>query len=256
MKKLLLVSSVSLLTLSQVSAQSCTPGANYADSSYGVWPDTTQNFPPAAVGVAYSTDLNFKVPDQVTAEVAGTDPLAQGVIGSPIQDFTVTGVGGLPAGFNYACNIASCTYAGGTNGCANLYGTAVAGDVGVHPITIDVEATVLVSLIPGFPPTPLAVPTSFSGYKLVVGYAGQIEGILKPIAVHPNPSNEFITLTGLDAALNVQAISITNMSGKVVKTIEPQGTSVDVSLNGMAEGMYFVVVEHATGRELIKFIKN
>ena len=255
MKKLLLVSSVSLLTLSQAIAQSCTPGANYADSTYGVWPDTVQNFPPAAVGVAYSTDLNFKVPDQVTAEVAGTDPIAQGVIGSAIQDFTVTGVTGLPAGFNYACNISSCTYAGGTNGCANLYGTAVAGDVGVHPITIDVEATVLVELIPGFP-TPLSVPTSFSGYKLVVGYAGQVEGILNPIAVHPNPANEFITLTGLDAALNIQAINITNMSGKVVKTIEPKGSSVDVSLSGMAEGMYFVVVEHSTGRELIKFIKN
>jgi len=253
MKKLLLVCSVSLLTLSQVSAQSCTPGANYADSTYGVWPDTVQNFPPAAVGVAYSTDLNFKVPDQVTAEVAGSDPAAQAVIGSAIQDFTVTGVTGLPAGFNYACNISSCTYAGGANGCANLYGTATA--TGVYPITIDVEATVLVELIPGFP-TPLTVPTSFSGYKLAVGNAGQIEGVIQPIAVHPNPANQNITVSGLNPLLKVSSVNITNMSGKVVKSIQPNGSTVEISLDGIAEGMYFVAVEHATGRELVKFIKN
>jgi len=213
MKKLLLVCSVSLLTLSQVSAQSCTPGANYADSTYGVWPDTVQNFPPAAVGVAYSTDLNFKVPDQVTAEVAGSDPAAQAVIGSAIQDFTV------------------------------------------YPITIDVEATVLVELIPGFP-TPLTVPTSFSGYKLAVGNAGQIEGVIQPIAVHPNPANQNITVSGLNPLLKVSSINITNMSGKIVKSIQPNGSTVEVSLDGIAEGMYFVAVEHATGRELVKFIKN
>ena len=49
--------------------QSCVPGANFVDSTYGVWPDTTQNFPPAAANVAYSTDLNFKVPATVTAEL-------------------------------------------------------------------------------------------------------------------------------------------------------------------------------------------
>jgi len=237
MKKLLLVFSVAFFGAASVNAQSCTPGANYADSTYGVWPDTTTNFPPGAVGVPYSTDLNFKVPSTVTAEVAGSDPVAQAVIGSAIQDFTVTGVTGLPATINYACNISSCTYAGGSNGCANLYGTPDAA--GTFPITIDVEATVLVELIPGFP-TPLTVPTSFSGYKLVVGYAGQIE----------------ITINGLAEVLNVNAIKITNMAGQVVKRVNPNGTSVNVNVSDLDNGIYFVVVNYENGSDMVKFIKE
>jgi hypothetical protein len=253
MKKLLLVATVALVSTLQLNAQSCTPGANYADSTYGVWPDTTQNLPPAAVGVAYSTDLNFKVPDQVTAEVAGNDPVAQAVIGSDIQDFTVTNVGGLPSTFNYACNVSSCTYAGGSNGCANLYGTATA--TGIFPITIDVEATVILEIIPGFP-TPLTVPTTFSGYKLIVGTAGLIEGVLDPISVHPNPANDVITIDGLHGVLNIQSVFITNMEGKTVKTVSHNSTATTVDLNGMENGMYFLVVNHATGTETVKFIKK
>ena len=253
MKKLLLVATVALVSTLQLNAQSCTPGTNYADSTYGVWPDTTQNIPPAAVGVAYSTDLNFKVPDQVTAEVAGNDPIAQTFIGSDIQDFTVTNVGGLPSTFNYACNFSSCTYAGGSNGCANLYGTATA--TGIFPITIDVEATVIVELIPGFP-TPVTVPTTFSGYKLIVGTAGLIEGVLDPISVRPNPANDVITIDGLHDVLNIQSVFITNMEGKTVKTVSHNSTATTVDLNGMENGMYFLVVNHATGTETVKFIKK
>jgi hypothetical protein len=253
MKKLLLVFSLALLSVASLNAQSCTPGANFADSTYGVWPDTTTNFPPGAVGVAYSTDLNFKVPDEVTAEVAGTDPVAQAVVGSAIQDFTVTGVTGLPSTMNYACNISSCTYAGGANGCANLFGTPNAA--GTFPITIEVEATVLVELIPGFP-TPLTVPTSFSGYKLIVGFAGQIEGVIDPITVSPNPAINEITINGLAEVLNVNTIQITNMAGQVVKRVNPNGTSVNVNISDLDKGIYFVVVNYENGSDMVKFIKE
>jgi hypothetical protein len=80
MKKLLLSIAVAAITTMNVQAQSCSPSTNpnYADSVYGVWPDTTTNFPPATQNVFYSTNLNFKVPSTVTAEVAGSDPAAQG----------------------------------------------------------------------------------------------------------------------------------------------------------------------------------
>ena len=252
MKKLLLVATIAFVGAAQLNAQSCTPGANYADSTYGVWPDTTQNLPPASVGVAYSTDLNFKVPDAVTAEL---DPTGGTLVGSAIDEFTVTGVTGLPAGFNYACNISSCNYPGGSNGCANLYGTATVGQVGVHPLSIDVDAVVVVELIPGFP-TPITQSTSFGGYKLVIGYAGLIEGVLEPIAVHPNPANDVITINGLHDALNIKSVVITNMEGKTVKSVNYTSAATTVDLNGMETGMYFLVVNHATGTETVKFIKE
>lgn len=252
MKKLLLV--ISLVSVAaSASAQSCTPGTNYADSTYGVWPDTTTNFPGAAANVFYSTDLNFKVPDVVTAEVAGSNVLAQGFIGNDIQGFVVDNVGGLPAGMNYACNISNCTYAGGANGCANLYGTATT--VGVYPLTIDITATVLVD-IPLIGQQPIDVPTSFSGYKIVVGTAGIVEAIINPITVHPNPANDKITLTGLNPQLKITAAQITNMAGQVVKTIDVTAPTMDVNLNGMDNGVYFVVVNHAAGTETLKFIKE
>lgn len=253
MKKLLLFT-FTFLTAASLNAQSCTPGANYADSTYGVWPDTTTNFPPGAVGVPYSTDLNFKVPNEVTAEVAGDDPLAQGFIGSTIDGFSVDGVDGLPAGFNYACNIASCAYAGGANGCANLYGTGTTA--GTYPLTINITATVLVE-IPIIGPTPTDVPTSFTGYKLVLGTAGNIEEVIQPFSVHPNPASTKITLNGLSDKLNISSISISNMEGKVIRTLGAfGGNSMDIEISSFQSGVYFVNITHETGTEVVKFVKD
>lgn len=253
MKKLLLFS-FSVFTAAALNAQSCTPGVQYADSTYGVWPDTTTNFPPGEVGVFYSTDLNFKVPSTVTAEVAGSDPLAQGFIGSTIDGFTVDGVDGLPAGFSYACNISSCAYAGGANGCANLYGTN--STAGTYPLTINITATVLVD-IPIIGPTPTDVPTSFTGYKLVLGTAGNIEEVIQPFSVHPNPANTKITLNGLSEKLNITSIVITNMEGKIIRTFtEVSGTSQDIDVSNFHNGVYFVNIQHETGSETIKFVKD
>lgn len=254
MKKIVLC----LLTLTAFSfattAQSCTPGANYADSTYGVWPDTVQNFPPGLVNVPYSTDLNFKVPSEVTAEVAGSDPTAQGFIGSPIQGFVVNGVSGLPSGFNYACNISNCSYAGGANGCANLYGSN--GTAGTYPLTIDITATVLVD-IPFLGQQPVDVPTSFSGYRIVLGTAGTIEQIIAPITVSPNPSSNNIKVEGITASMKASSISITNVEGRtiVVKSLVGNATTLfDVS--NLNSGIYFVNVYHASGVEKVKFVKE
>lgn len=254
MKKLLLsVLAITLLNLA-AQAQSCTPGANFVDSTYGVWPDTVQNFPPGLVNVPYSTDLNFKVPSTVTAEVAGSDPTAQGFIGSPIQGFVVNAVNGLPTGFNYACNISNCSYAGGANGCANVYGTN--GVAGTYPLTIDITATVLVT-IPFVGTNPVDVPTSFSGYKIVLGTAGNIEQIITPITVSPNPSSGNITIEGVSASMKASSISITNIEGKTVARKSIGGnanTTFDIS--NLQAGIYFVNVNHASGVEQVKFIKE
>ena len=253
MKKLLLFS-ITLLTAATVQAQSCTPGANYADSTYGAWPDTTVNFPMGAVNVPYSTDLNFKVPSTVTAEVAGNDPAAQGFIGSPIQGFVVDGVTGLPAGFNYACNVTSCTYAGGANGCANLYGTGTTA--GTYPLVINITATVLVD-IPLLGQQPVDVPTSFSGYKLVLGNAGVVEEIIQPFSVHPNPAQTTVTLNGLSSKLGIRSIYLSNMEGRTLQTFSSTtDKSLDVDISMLSEGIYFLTISHETGLETVKFVKE
>lgn len=254
MKKLLLSISLMVAGASSLYAQTCTPGSAYpgatwADTIYGAYPDTIENFPPAAQGVAYSTDLTFKVPTTVTANLDPTGAF----VGSPIVQFVVDNVTGLPAGLNYACNISSCTYPGGSLGCANLYGTPT--QTGTFPVVIAITATVIIN-VPIIGPTPVDQATSFTGYKIIVGTAGIVEAVLNPIAVHPNPASDKITITGLDKQLNVTSLVITNMEGKVVKTVNVTSATMDVNLDGVDSGIYFVVVNHDAGTETVKFIKE
>jgi hypothetical protein len=253
MKKLLL--SIGVVFVGFAANAQCTPLQSWADTTdYGVYPDTIQNFPPAAVNVAYSSDLNFKVPATVTAEVAGDDPLAQNFIGSEIEGFVVTSVEGLPAGYDYACNIPSCEYDGGANGCANVFGTT--STTGTYDIIINVTATVIVQL-PLLPPTPQDVPTSFTGYKIVVGTAGNIEEIIPPVSVSPNPANDVIKVAGITASKKASNITITNIEGKVVaKRNVENATDYEFDLSGVNAGIYFVNVAHANGVETVKFVKQ
>jgi hypothetical protein len=252
MKKLLLSFAAAVVAVMSVQAQNCTPNAQYADSTYGVWPDTTTNFPPATQNVAYSTDLNFKVPAVVTPEIDASGQF----VGSEIQSFTVTGVDGMPTGYTYACNVASCTYAGGSNGCANVYGTT-SDAVGTYNVTINVDATVLVALLPGLPPQPVTQGTSFTGYKIVVGLAGTIEQVIAPILVSPNPANDVIKVEGITSSMKASKVEVTNVEGKVVASKEvANATNFNFDLSGMKAGIYFVNVTHASGVETVKFIKQ
>jgi hypothetical protein len=243
MKKLLLsILSITALNFA-VSAQSCTPGANYADSTFGVWPDTIQNLPPGQVNSFYTTDINFKAP----SNASDVDP---SVPTGTINDFKVNNVIGLPPGFNYACNNANCFYLGGQNGCANVFGTPTQS--GTYLIDIEITANVDI----GFGVI-LPYSQTFSGYKIIIGTAGTIEQIIAPIIVSPNPSSNNITVEGISASMKATSISITNIEGRTVATKSLEGnanTSFDVS--NLNAGIYFVNVYHASGVEKVKFVKE
>lgn len=249
MKKLIL-SSLFTMAYFVAAAQSCTPGANFVDSTYGVWPDTTQNFPQADPNVFYSTDLNFKVPDSVTPAI---DP-SGAFVGSVIQQFTVSDVIGLPPGYNYACNVSNCTYLGGSNGCANIYGTT--DTVGVFPITIEVTATVLISLLPGLPPTPITQTVTFDGYHIMVGTNGQIVicyGI-GPFNVVPNPATDNITISGYFPSTET-VVSIQDLTGKVIESKMASQLELNFDLSALRNGNYLIVAKDAFGTRTQKFVK-
>ena len=247
MKKLLL-SSLFTMTYLLSWGHSCTPGANFVDSTYGIWPDTTQNLPPALPNVAYSTDINFKVPSTVTAEI---DPSGQ-FVGSVIQQFTVDALQGLPPGFDFACNNSNCTYLGGVNGCANIFGTT--DSVAVFPVSVDVTATVLVVLFPGLPPTPVTQSVSFDGYKIVVGSGGQIEQIINPISLEPNPANTTIAVSGLMNGSN-STLTLRDLTGKVIEVIETTSSTTSFDLTKLSNGTYLIEVSDVFGSQQQKFVK-
>ncbi|MEY4804278.1 MAG: hypothetical protein RL331_797 [Bacteroidota bacterium] len=247
MKKLLL-SALFATTYALSWGQSCTPGTNFVDSTYGIWPDTTQNLPPADPNVAYSTDINFKVPSTVTAEI---DPSGQ-FVGSVIQQFTIDAVQGLPPGFDFACNISNCTYLGGANGCANLYGTT--DSVAVFPISVDITATVLVVLFPGLPPTPVTQTVSFDGYKIVVGSGGTIDQVINPLSLQPNPAAATIEVAGLFAG-GSSVVTLRDLSGKTIEVLQTNASSVTFDLSKLASGSYLIELTDTFGTQQQKFVK-
>jgi hypothetical protein len=247
MKKLLL-SALFATTYALSWGQSCTPGTNFVDSTYGIWPDTTQNLPPADPNVAYSTDINFKVPSTVTAEI---DPSGQ-FVGSVIQQFTIDAVQGLPPGFDFACNISNCTYLGGANGCANLYGTT--DSVAVFPVTVDITATVLVVLFPGLPPTPVTQTVSFDGYKIVVGSGGTIDQVINPLSLQPNPATATIEVAGLFAG-GSSVVTLRDLSGKTIEVLQTNASSVTFDLSKLASGSYLIELTDNFGTQQQKFVK-
>ena len=247
MKKLLL-SALFATTYALSWGQSCTPGVNFVDSTYGIWPDTTQNLPPADPNVPYSTDINFKVPSTVTAEI---DPSGQ-FVGSVIQQFTIDAVQGLPPGFDFACNISNCTYLGGANGCANLYGTT--DSVAVFPVTVDITATVLVVLFPGLPPTPVTQTVSFDGYKIVVGSGGTIDQVINPLSLQPNPATATIEVAGLFAG-GSSVVTLRDLSGKTIEVLQTNASSVTFDLSKLASGSYLIELTDSFGIQQQKFVK-
>ena len=245
MKKLLL--SIAVLTFGASAAMAqCTPDVtapapNYADSTFGAWPDTTTNFVNGTVGVPYVQELQFKVPLDAT----DVNPL---LVGATIQSFTVTAVNGLPPGLSYACNTSNCTFNGGSVGCALLSGTPTTADS--YEVSIEVNGVVM------FGPITANAPYTFVGYEIVIGTLGEIELVYNPFKVVPNPANDKINIQGL-SKFNVTGIEITNMDGKVMRTMDATGVaSMEVSLDGFANGIYFVNVNHSNGKEVVKFIKE
>ena len=51
-----------LLPICSLVHSQCVPDAQYSDSTWGIWPDTAQNFISGNTGVYYEQIVNFKLP--------------------------------------------------------------------------------------------------------------------------------------------------------------------------------------------------
>lgn len=238
MMKTLLGTLAALLLAIHLQAQ-CTPGANYADSTFGAWPDTTTNFPSGYAGFFYSTDLNFKVPNDA-GDIDTT------FAGSTISNFTVDSVVGLPTGMSYACNVSNCYYTGGSNGCAQISG--ISQNSGFYNITIHITATLLIF---GFP---VPVPYTFEGYHIQLDelVAGLTSVGAQPTKLYPNPAKETLNI----AREGLSGIEIYSISGKRLFTAMSVKNQQELSLLGFESGVYFIRLITSEGTETYSFVKE
>lgn len=180
-----------VLGLGSAQAQ-CTPDPLYADSVYGVWPDTTENFKAAFLGQFYSDTLNLIVPTMASDIPA--DPPYPAVAIDSIQ---LLGVNGLPPGLAISCNSqtsAACTYLPAQLGCGLIEG--VPTSVGEYPLELTVKAWFTL-------PFPFGVQSqeiTFTGYFINVNEVntGIATTAMPGLANVRNIPNPFTTRTTIE----------------------------------------------------------
>jgi hypothetical protein len=75
-------------------------------------------------------------------------------------------------------------------------------------------------------------------------------------SVSPNPANDFVTISNSDF-ISVNAISITDLNGRVVKQITFSNVNnVQVNVSDLSSGVYMMTISSDKGSLTKKFIKN
>lgn len=236
MKRTILIASLVLSTAGAIGQ--CVPNQLYADSIFGVWPDTTENFAPGVVNVFYSDTLTILVP----SDAGLINPDYSGVV---IDSVALTGVDGLPAGFSVICNsqtAAPCTFLTSQLGCGLIEGMPTV--TGTYDLTINV----LAYAFGGF----LQVPQAFSGYRIVIteDNAGvHAIGATRPMDVRavPNPVVGSTSFQFNLARATKARVRIFDLLGERIWDRTASGragsNAVGFDASGLESGMYIYSVE-------------
>ncbi len=241
--KQLLLSLVFTTIAGAAFAQPCTPDPLYADSLFGVWPDTTTNFVTGYVGVPYTQVLNLIVPQ----DAGVVNPAFSGVM---LDSVAFNGITGLPPGLSVACasqTNASCSYITGQLGCGVIQG--IPTQLGTYELELDVTAyaNLFGSAVP--------IPQTFGGYRIIIEdgvsileYGGPALGAVRNV---PNP---FASRTAIEfdlAKATPVRVSIFNLLGESLWEQDVQGRTgmnrVPFEGGDLQEGVYLFRV--STGKD-------
>lgn len=241
MRKFLLLLGSAFMGITFAQAQ-CSPDPQYTES--GIYPDSATNFAPACVGEPYTQVITNVVPEDTTTIL----PIV-GQVTVAIDSINVVSVTGLPPGMTFQCNPSSCSYAGGTTGCAIISGTC--NTPGTYNLVF--ELTAYVEFVG-------AQDFTLDYYKIVVQDCGNVSLIEKgknPLNVYPNPTKGNFTIDGLVNLSKIEQIQVVNMAGQVLSSQSWNGTDFqEINLDHANAGIYFVSVSHANGTQVVKLIKE
>ncbi len=234
---------IGLFIAAALNAQPCSPDAQY--TSPGIYPDTVTNLPPASIGVAYSGLITAVVP---------TDTVIFS-FSAQIDSINVKSITGLPSGFTWQGHPAGVSnpvaIPGGSSGCVIITGTPTAGQEGVYPLKIFVEAY---GKAMGMP---MSYPDTVKGYKIIIGTAGiennDNNNSFSVLGSFPNPT---VNVANIVVSNNEPAnitIAITDMIGRTVAysshKIYAGKNSIELNVADLPEGAYFYTV--TKGKESI-----
>ena len=251
MKKLLLFVAVTFISIATLNAQ-CTPDPQY--TTPGVYPDSATGMSDACVGQAY---------DQLVTVIVPVDTVAELIPGFPttlvFDSIVITSFTGLPTGFTYSPNSPQNTsspadggtYEGGTTGCLSITGNPTLADVGVYTLIINLDVYV------GGSPSSLAQQTVdyYTIEVLDCASNGIEENALSNIVAFPNPTENVLTLNGLNGS--TESIAILNTNGQVMMSYSTvQATQFEMNVSTLESGIYFVKIIENNELRTIRFIKK
>jgi hypothetical protein len=224
MKRLLLITAFAS-SIAFANAQSCTPDNSI--SLPGVYPQQPDT---AFADLAY--DFSFQVLVlKDTAVVFGGQTL-----NATIDSVVVSNVIGLPSGFDYTCNPASCAFTWRAVGCVNLKGNPTQAQAGVYDLKIATTIYAFAGIIA------LPVPDTTEGYELVIkgdGSASVFDVSNTLLNIYPNPSSDGTFM--LSSTKQLSILNVIDIQGRQVafnKTLSQN--TLTLHLNEAPKGIYYL----------------
>jgi hypothetical protein len=253
MKQLLLSATILLVTAFSASAQ-CTADPQY--TTPGVYPDSATGLPAAIAGTPYNETITIIVPLDTTLMI-GPIPFTLDFDSVVVSDWQ-----GLPPGFSIACNSPQnttsptdqCAFEGNTTGCIAITGNPVEADTGSYQQIITTQAYTT-------PNSPLGEPTeTIVDYYYIHILSGSSAGVAtlsqSKFALFPNPAQDVVTLNGLND-VDVSSVTVSDLNGKIFDTFTTfQGAALDINVDRLESGVYFIRINYDGTSETLKFIKE
>lgn len=257
MKKALLTSLVIFVTLVSSFAQfgTCTPDPAYQDSMPGVYPLPYDAATNPDGGITDSACLNKNYQFVFTAVVG--DSLNFGGFVYILDSLKITGVAGLPEGFDYACNNSNCTFYQNETGCAAIFGKATnPADLGQHDLVI--SAIIYTGGLPiqlSFP-NPLIAPGHFYLYVLdenspncsIFNSLYEVASEFESVRNLPNPFTGTTTIEIQSRESGAYQLQVTDMLGRLVhnRTVQIAEGLNQIEFDGsrLPDGLYLYTLSN------------
>ena len=274
MKKLYLLFTVIIFSFNNVNAQ-CSPDFIFTSLSIpGVYPPAIQipNVPlplgiaDGSVGVLYAQTLTLVVLEDTTMDVASFLPTAVvstmslagiSTVMSLDVNHVIYDISGLPNNLTYTCDINSCQYPLGVNGCILINGTPTQGGNFAVPVSMTINAQ-----IPAIT-DPFLGTTIFAGMAIdlpsfpAVEYDLFVEGSTATHEIGNYRSKVFPNPTSSQAILSLITFSdvvVYNILGKEVLIANNIKGDLLLSKNDIGKGVFYISVQSKNKTETIKLI--
>lgn len=237
MKRLILIFFVLLTITVDLKAQvwPCEPNPDF--NYTGIYPP---QIPYGMAGYDYRTTLSFKIPRD--SSISGVSVV--------VDSARFVGASGTPPGFAFYCDNPSCTWAGGTKGCALLAGrvdsTFVVNADSSFPMKIYTETFYRF----GSSTSQFSRIDSATNYVFRIRkYTGLIEmRKAAPLSIYPNPTEGICSIQMDLLPADGGKLELTDVTGKLLLSehlSRPQ--QYDLNLSGFPKGLYVIKLSTSEG---------